>query len=91
MAPQPFVQLFRLLLLGAWAGYAVALAAGYRLTSSGVSRRLVIALGIVLALLILPVSVVWGSCYLAFGSPVGVIPFIYFAVSVASLARVAVP
>jgi adenylate cyclase len=43
------------------------------------------ALLVLLAVLILPVSVVWGSCYLAFGSPVGVIPFIYFAVSVASL------
>src|SRR5689334_3030177 len=43
------------------------------------------ALLVLLAVLILPVSVVWGSCYLAFGSPVGVIPFVYFAVSVASL------
>jgi len=41
---------------------------------------------VVLAVLILPVSVVWGSLYLAFGSPVGIIPFIYFAVSVGSLA-----
>jgi len=31
------------------------------------------------------VSIVWGSVYLAFGSPVGIIPFIYFAVSVGSL------
>jgi guanylate cyclase len=37
------------------------------------------------AILILPVSVVWGSLYLSFGSAVGVIPFIYFAVSIASL------
>ena len=35
--------------------------------------------------LILPVSVVWGSLYLGFGSPVGVIPFVYFAVSLGSL------
>ena len=43
------------------------------------------ALLVVLAVLILPVSVVWGSLYLAFGSPVGVIPFVYFAVSLGSL------
>jgi guanylate cyclase len=40
---------------------------------------------VLLAILILPVSLVWGSLYLAFGSIVGVIPFIYFAVSVGSL------
>jgi len=44
------------------------------------------ALLVLLAVLVLPVSIVWGSSYLAFGSRVGVIPFIYFAVSVASLA-----
>jgi guanylate cyclase len=43
------------------------------------------ALLVLLAVLILPVSVVWGTCYLLFGSPVGFIPFVYFAVSVASL------
>ena len=43
------------------------------------------ALLVLLAVLILPVSVVWGTCYLIFGSPVGFIPFIYFAVSVGSL------
>ena len=41
---------------------------------------------VLLAVLILPVSLVWGSLYLGFGSMVGVIPFIYFAVSVGSLA-----
>ena len=41
---------------------------------------------VLLAVLILPVSVVWGTVYLAFGEPVGIIPFVYFAVSVASLA-----
>ena len=40
---------------------------------------------VLLAVLILPVSVVWGTLYLAFGSPVGILPFIYFAVSVGSL------
>jgi adenylate cyclase len=43
------------------------------------------ALLVLLAVLILPVSLVWGSVYLAFGQPVGVVPFIYFAVSVGSL------
>lgn len=43
------------------------------------------ALLVLLAILILPVSVVWGSLYLAFSAPVGIVPFIYFVVSVASL------
>jgi adenylate cyclase len=38
-----------------------------------------------IAILILPVSAVWGSLYLTLGSPVGVIPFVYFAVSLGSL------
>jgi adenylate cyclase len=40
---------------------------------------------VLLAVLILPVSLVWGSVYLAFGSPVGTVPFIYFAISIGSL------
>jgi adenylate cyclase len=40
---------------------------------------------VLLAILVLPVSVAWGSLYLAFGSPVGIVPFIYFSVSVGSL------
>src|SRR4051794_1610751 len=43
------------------------------------------ALLVLLAILILPVSVVWGSLYLGFGEPVGFIPFVYFAVSLGSL------
>jgi adenylate cyclase len=43
------------------------------------------ALLVLLAILILPVSVVWGSLYLGFGSSVGIVPFVYFAVSLASL------
>ena len=43
------------------------------------------ALLVLLAVVILPVSVVWGSLYLGLGSPVGVVPFVYFAVSVVSL------
>jgi adenylate cyclase len=44
------------------------------------------ALLVLIAVLILPVSVVWGSLYLGFGSPVGVVPYVYFAVSLGSLA-----
>ena len=40
---------------------------------------------VLLALLILPVSIAWGALYLGFGSIVGIIPLIYFAVSVGSL------
>lgn len=43
------------------------------------------ALLVLLAVLMLPVSVVWGSLYLGFGAQVGVVPFIYFAVSLGSL------
>lgn len=43
------------------------------------------ALLVLLAILIAPVSVVWGILYLAFGSLVGIAPFVYFAISVASL------
>ena len=43
------------------------------------------ALLVLLAVVILPVSVVWGSLYLGLGSPVGVVPFVYFAVSLVSL------
>jgi adenylate cyclase len=43
------------------------------------------ALLVLLAVLILPVSAVWGTVYLVFGSPVGLVPFIYLTVSVGSL------
>jgi adenylate cyclase len=43
------------------------------------------ALLVLLAVLILPVSLVWGSLYLALGSTVGVVPYVYFAVSLGSL------
>jgi adenylate cyclase len=43
------------------------------------------ALLVLVAILILPVSVIWGSLYLGFGSPSGVVAFVYFAVSVGSL------
>jgi guanylate cyclase len=41
---------------------------------------------VLLAVLILPVSLIWGTCYLAFGTAVGFLPFIYFGISVGSLA-----
>jgi guanylate cyclase len=43
------------------------------------------ALLVLLAVLIAPVSVVWGILYLALGSAVGIAPLVYFAISVASL------
>jgi adenylate cyclase len=43
------------------------------------------ALLVRLAVLIAPVSVVWGILYLAFGSWVGIAPLVYCAISIASL------
>ena len=43
------------------------------------------ALLVLLAVLIAPISAVWGTLYLAFGSAVGIAPFVYLAISVASL------
>ena len=43
------------------------------------------ALLVLLAVLILPVSVVWGTLYLGFGTWAGIIAFVYFVVSVGSL------
>jgi len=48
--------------------------------------RLRKALLVLISLLILPVSLVWGGLYLSFGSPVGWIPLIYFAVLVGAIA-----
>ena len=47
--------------------------------------RLNKALLLLIAVLVLPISLVWGGLYLAFGSPVGYVPFLYFAVSVGSI------
>jgi adenylate cyclase len=38
------------------------------------------ALLVSISVLILPVAALWGALYLAFGSPVGVVPLVYFAV-----------
>jgi adenylate cyclase len=43
------------------------------------------ALLVLVSVMILPVSIVWGTLYLAFGSPIGVVPFAYFSVSLAGL------
>ena len=43
------------------------------------------ALLVLIAVLIAPVSVVWGILYLALGSAVGIAPLVYCAISVASL------
>ena len=43
------------------------------------------ALLVTIAVIILPISLVWGVLYLGFGSPGGIIAFIYFAVSLGSL------
>jgi len=41
---------------------------------------------VLISLLILPVAVVWGSLYLAFGSPVGFVPFVYAGILVVAVA-----
>src|SRR5919206_4822614 len=38
------------------------------------------ALLVLISVLILPVAAVWGALYLAFGSPVGVVPLVYFGI-----------
>ncbi len=48
--------------------------------------RLRKALLVLIAVLVLPISLVWAGMYLAFGSPVGYAPLLYFAVSLGSIA-----
>jgi len=43
------------------------------------------ALLVYLAVLILPISLLWGSLYLALGAPSGVVAFAYFVISVGSI------
>jgi guanylate cyclase len=38
------------------------------------------ALLVLISVLILPVAALWGTLYLAFGSPVGVVPLVYFGI-----------
>jgi len=44
------------------------------------------ALLVLISVLILPISLLWGGLYLALGAPSGVLAFIYFAVSVGAIA-----
>src|ERR671928_214889 len=44
------------------------------------------ALLVLISVLILPVAGLWGALYLAFGSPVGVVPLVYFGVLFGSIA-----
>ena len=43
------------------------------------------ALLVLISVLILPVAALWGTLYLVLGSPVGVVPFVYFAVLLGAL------
>src|SRR5205814_4747110 len=43
------------------------------------------ALLVLISVLILPVSLLWSTLYLAFGSPVGWVPLAYFAILLASI------
>ena len=44
------------------------------------------ALLVLVSVLILPISLLWGSLYLALGAPSGVLAFVYFAISVVAIA-----
>jgi len=43
------------------------------------------ALLVSISVLILPISATWGALYLALGSPVGFVPFVYFAILLAAI------
>src|SRR5687767_8491729 len=44
------------------------------------------ALLVLISVLILPVAALWGGLYLAFGSPVGVVPLLYFGILFGAIA-----
>ena len=48
-------------------------------------RRFRKGLIVVIAVLILPISLVWGTLYLALGAPAGLIAYLYLAISVAAI------
>lgn len=48
-------------------------------------RRFRKALLVIIAVLILPIALVWGTLYLALGTPAGVIAYLYFGISVAAI------
>jgi adenylate cyclase len=41
---------------------------------------------VLISVLILPVAALWGALYLAFGSPVGVVPLVYFGILLGAIA-----
>ena len=43
------------------------------------------ALLVLISVLILPVEALWGALYLAFGSPVGIVPLVYFVILLAAI------
>jgi guanylate cyclase len=45
------------------------------------------ALLVLISILILPVAALWGVLYLSFGSPVGVVPLVYFAILLGAIVR----
>jgi len=70
---------------GWFAGRAAALARIGADPRDGHELRQKKALLVTLAVLILPISALWGVLYLSLGSWVGVSPFVYFAISLGSL------
>jgi guanylate cyclase len=44
------------------------------------------ALLVLISVLILPIAALWGALYLSFGSPVGVVPLVYFGVLLGAIA-----
>src|ERR671934_44076 len=44
------------------------------------------ALLVLISVMILPVAALWGALYLAFGSPVGVVPLLYFGILLGAIA-----
>ena len=48
-------------------------------------RRFRKGLLVVIAVLILPISLVWGTLYVALGAPAGLIAYLYFVISVAAI------
>ena len=48
-------------------------------------RRFRKALLVVIATIILPISLIWGTLYLALGTPAGLLAYLYFAVSVIAI------
>src|SRR3954452_22616430 len=47
--------------------------------------RLRKSLAVLVVLMILPVSLIWGSVYLILGSVVGYVPFVYFVIALGGL------